>query len=144
MATPTKPGPKTVEINGKKFLMHRLTVWKSASIQKNLAAIMASGKNGLMELEDEKYIDILRKLLSSSVWIDEGARELSDDSAIEEAFAFDTESLYKLAYAVMEYNRFPFFDRIAAIGKEALKTSGLNAPIPSDEKNPEQLDMLEP
>ena len=147
MATPRLP--EVVNLNGKEFkIFPSLTVWVQASIQKNIGAMFVAGSNGFETFSDEKFVDVLQKLLGSCAWMEdqEGAirpRPLSDQGNVEDCFQGDTGTMYLLAFEVMRYNKFPFFDKIVALGKEKLGTSGFGKQQSSEQKTPKPSEPLE-
>lgn len=141
MATPRLP--EDVALNGKTFKIYpKLTVWNQAAIQKNIGALFVGGSQGLQEFSDERFVGILQKLLESCVWMDlqeDGLvkpRPLSEQGNVEDCFQGDTGTMYLLAFEVLRYNKFPFFEKLVAIGKEKLGTSGFAKQSSSEEKTP--------
>jgi hypothetical protein len=133
MATPT---PKKTTINGKTFQLNRLRIWDSAEVQAYIAANIApifAGQSVVPGNMAAANLFILKKVLAPVLWYPEGAeieeitpRQLNTDAAIEDAFAFDMETMYSLVWEQMEYNRFPFFEKAKALldkAKEAAKNS---------------------
>jgi len=55
----------------------------------------------------------------------------------------DTGTMYLLAFEVLRYNKFPFFEKLVAIGKEKLGTSGFAGQSSNEKKTPEQSGTLE-
>jgi len=141
MATPRRP--QEITINGKDFkILPSLTVWVQAAIQKNIGALFVGGAEGFSAFSDEKFIGILEKLLSSCVWMDQEdglvkPRQLSENANVEACFQGDTGTMYMLAFEVLRYNKFPFFEKLVAIGKEKLATSGFEGQSSSEKKTPE-------
>lgn len=147
MATPT---PKKIEVNGKTFQLNRIPLWTAVDIQGSLVGLLgpalsgidgkvgsgfnvakaatAAGASLLAAADQGALTKILAKLLAPVVWFPGGAepmpRKLDEDANIEDAFAFDMETMYRVAIAQMEHNRFPFFERLAAIGRQITATSG--------------------
>lgn len=83
----------------------------------------------LGDMTDEKYQSLFSSLFSTTVWLPEGLdaqllgagpQSLKDAEVMDRAFERDLEGMFKLAVEVMEYNRFPFFARIAKAGKGIL------------------------
>lgn len=147
MATPTA---KKIEVNGKTFQLNRIPLWTAVEIQGSLVGLLGpalsglDGKKGsnfdmakaataagasLLAAADQGALSkILSKLLAPVVWYpggpEPGPRELNQEANIEDAFAFDMETMYRVAIAQMEHNRFPFFEKLAAIGRRITETSG--------------------
>lgn len=141
MATPRLP--QEISLNGKDFkIFPSLTVWTQAAIQKNIGALFVSGTSGFEAFSDDKYIEILQKLLGSCVWMypEDGLvkpRPLSEQGNVEDCFQGDTGTMYLLAFEVLRYNKFPFFEKLVAIGKEKLATSGFEGQQSSEKKTAE-------
>ena len=143
MATPRLP--QEISINGKDFkIFPSLPVWTQAAIQKNIGALFVGGSEGLAAFSDEKFTGILQKLLESCAWMelqDDGIvkpRPLSENQNVEDCFQWDTGTMYLLAFEVLRYNKFPFFEKLVAIGKEKLGTSGFAGQSSNEKKTPEQ------
>lgn len=148
MATPRLP--QEISLNGKDFkIFPSLTVWVQAAIQKNIGALFVGGAEGFEAFSDEKFIGTLQKLLGSCVWMetqDDGTikpRQLSENQNVEDCFQVDTGTMYLLAFEVLRYNKFPFFEKLVAIGKEKLGTSGFAGQSSNEKKTPEQSGTLE-
>jgi hypothetical protein len=142
MATPRHP--QEITINGKDFkIFPSLTVWVQAAIQKNIGALFVGGAEGFEAFSDEKFTGILQKLLGSCAWMevqDDGfvkPRQLSENANVEDCFQGDTGTMYMLAFEVLRYNKFPFFEKLVVIGKEKLATSGFEKQSSSEKKTPE-------
>ena len=135
MATP-KP-QETVELNGKTFkIFPTLTVWNQAAIQKAIGGLLIGGAEGFANFPEDKLAATLQKLLSPCVWVDEDgkSRPLQESDNVDLCFSFDTATMYHLAFEVMRYYRFPFFEKLVAIGKEKLQTSGFANPTGDEPK----------
>lgn len=147
MATPRLP--ETVTVGGKEFKIHpTLTVWTQAAIQKNIGALFVGGAKGFEDFSDEKFTGVLQKLLATCVWMDsqEGfakPRPLSETQNVEDCFQCDTGTMYLLAFEVLRYNKFPFFEKLVAIGKEKLGTSGFASPTSSEPPKPKASEISE-
>ena len=116
MATPL---PKQTTINGKSFEIRRMRIFDAAEIHAylvaNVAPMFAGQPMNPGNLATANIL-VLKKVLATVLWLPGGdepmPRELSNEAAIEDAFAFDTESMYTLVWEVLEYNRFPFFEKV--------------------------------
>ena len=128
MATPT-PAPKKTTINGKTFGLRRLRVWDAAEVQAYIAANIApmfAGQPVVPGNMAAANLFILKKVLAPVIWYPEcveGADieplQLNAEAVIEDAFAFDMETMYALVWEQMEYNRFPFFEKVKALLEKA-------------------------
>lgn len=148
MATPRQP--ETVTVGGKSFKIHpTLTVWNQAAIQKNIGALFVGGSKGFEDFSDEKFIGILQKLLATCVWMedqDDGIvkpRPLTEQGNVEDCFQCDTATMYQLAFEVLRFNKFPFFEKLVAIGREKLGTSGFGKPTSNETPTSKESDTSE-
>lgn len=143
--------PKHVTVNGKKFIVHPLSVWKANAANSHLLAIFGPLMGGifagglraqldlqavssvLLEMGEEKQSKLVSNLLSSCVWLPESGpdiapKELSNPENLELAFSGDLEGVYLLAIEVMEACNFPFFRKakelLGAFGSVTRKTPG--------------------
>lgn len=155
--------PKQVTVNGKKFIIHPLSVWKANAANSNLLAIFGPLMGGiftgglkaqldlqavstvLLDMGEEKQSKLVSNLLSSCVWLpdsgpDIAPKELSDPANLEAAFSGDLEAMYLLAIEVMEACNFPFFKRAKALfgafGSGMKKTDGSESPTNESVKTP--------
>ena len=135
---PTPKLPESVQLNGKAFkIFPSLTVWKQAAVQKNIGGLLIGGAEGFANFPEAKLAETLQALLSPCVWIDEGTSyPLQEPDNVDLCFGFDTSTMYQLAFEVMRYYRFPFFEKLVAIGKEKLETSGFAKQESNEPKTP--------
>lgn len=129
MATPAK----LVKINGKEFQLNPLHPFTAAKVNGQLAAIFGPLLMGrvrdvsslLLEMPMERQEQLLSMLIGTTKYLptgeNAGALELSDRDAVAEAFGADLESMYALAFEIMEYNGFPFFKSLRETGARYLK-----------------------
>jgi len=144
MATPRQP--ESVTLSDKQFKIYpTLTVWSQAAIQKSIGALFVGGAKGFEDFSDEKFVGILQKLLGTCVWMDEEgkSRPLQELDNVEACFQCDTATMYQLAFEVLRYNKFPFFEKLVAIGKEKLGTSGFAKPTSNETPTPKASETLE-
>lgn len=101
--------------------------------------------NLLIQLPDDILVTFLVKLFSRTVWVGvQGAVELKSEKAINAAFAETTVlSIYKLAFEIMRYNKFSFFEKMGS-GSEILKTFGLQGPTQNSSENGTKSEASEP
>lgn len=103
----------------------------------------------LGDMPDEKFQDLFVKLFSTTYWLPDGQDAaalgtgaaplpLKDPDNLNAAFERDLEGMYKLAVAVMEYNKFPFFARILRAGR------GMLATLTSSDMTKSSLNLSEP
>lgn len=128
MATPT-----LVTINGKQFQINDLHPFVAVKINSQLAAIFGPLLMGrvrdvsslLLEMPMERQELLMSMLISTTKYLpsgeNAGALELSDKDAVAQAFGADLESLYTLAFAIMEHNGFPFFKSLRETGARYLE-----------------------
>lgn len=125
--------PKTVTVNGKQFQLNPLHPFTAAKVNGQLAAIFGPLLMGrvrdvsslLLEMPMERQEQLLSMLIGTTKYLpsgeNAGALELSDRDAVAEAFGADLESLYSLAFEIMEYNGFPFFKSLRETGARYLE-----------------------
>lgn len=125
--------PKTVTLNGKQFQLNPLHPFTAAKVNGQLAAIFGPLLMGrvrdvsslLLEMPMERQEQLLSMLISTTKYLPSGeyagALELSDRDAVAEAFGADLETMYSLAFEIMEYNGFPFFKSLRETGARYLE-----------------------
>ena len=125
--------PKTVTISGKQFQLNPLHPFTAAKVNGQLAAIFGPLLMGrvrdvsslLLEMPMERQEQLLSMLIGTTKYLpsgeNAGALELSDRDAVAEAFGADLESMYSLAFEIMEYNGFPFFKSLRETGARYLE-----------------------
>ena len=156
----TTPTPKKITVNGKQFELRRMRIFDAAEVQAYIVANIApvfAGRDVSPGNLAAANIFILRKVLATVLWFPGGEfpapRELSDEAAIEDAFGFDMETMYQVVWEMLEYNRFPFFEKVKAFiekaktnipsGNGTTEIDGSKRPTPNVPKTSKPLDTLE-